>query len=355
MFAVNIVRLALIGTLALAVSAHAQVFNDAAAEPEPVSNRNGNFVITPSNPETATDPNLFELSDPIVEFGTDHAARMMMPVEIGGFGPYPFIIDTGSQRTIVATELAERLALPALPSVGIISLAGPVTLPSVRLDAMHFGGHKIDSLAALTIKRSDMGSLGVIGLDSLVDKRLIMDFAKRRMEVGESRRAKAVRDDGDTIVVRARSRFGQLILVNSRLDSQRVNVILDTGAELSVGNMALFSKLKTNRLLVPPEPTKLVTVTGAEVPALFTVVRRLTIGSATLDNVPMVFLDAAPFEQLGLGDKPAMLLGMGMLRLFDRIAIDFGHRHVDFHLAPSEAEQERMRLADRMTAEALAR
>jgi len=321
--------LALLNVLAIAGPAAAQPMDPA----DLVGAADGHFVITPSNPEAAADPSAFQLNAPLLTIGSDVGERMTMPVEIGGLGPYPFVIDTGSQRTIIATELAQRLALPPLPPVEIVSMAGRVTVSAVQLEALRFGEHAIGSLAALTIARADMGGMGIIGLDSLRDKRLTLDFAKRRMEIGASRRASASRDE-DSIVIRARSRYGQLILMNSRIDGRRVNVILDTGAELSIGNMALFRSLKLKRLIVPPRPTVLMSVTGIEVPAQFAVVRRLSIGSAAMDNVPMVFLDAAPFDELGLGDKPAMLLGMGMLRLFDRIAIDFGHRHIDFHLAP---------------------
>jgi len=350
-------RLAVINALALAGTALAEPLPaQLADEADLVGSPDGHFVITPSNPDAATDPGAFELNEPLTTIGADPGLRMTMPVEIGGLGPYPFIIDTGSQRTIIATELAECLALPPLPPVEIISMAGRVTVSSVRLDALSFGEHAVDSLAALTIARADMGSLGIIGLDSLEDKRLTLDFGKRRMEIGKSRRPSEVRQDDDAIVVRARSKFGQLILMNSRVDGRRVNVILDTGAEISVGNMALFRSLKLKRLVVPPTPTVLTSVTGIAIPAQFAVVRRLTIGAARMENVPMVFVDAAPFEELGLGDKPAMLLGMKMLRLFDRIAIDFGHRHIDFHLASAAgAQSQRLRLADSAAAGAAPR
>lgn len=293
----------------------------------------GQSTITPSNPDISSDAAAFQLADPLLPLGFDTGDRMTMQVKIAGVGPYNFLIDTGSQRTIIATELARHLALPALPPVAIISMAGPATVSAVQLTGLRFGDHAIDQLAALSIARADMGGLGIIGLDSLRDKRLTMDFAKRRMEVSESRRA-PMRVEDDMIVVRAKSKFGQLILVNSRVDGANVNVILDTGAEFSIGNMALFRSLKLKRLVIPPQPTMITSVTGVDMPALLTVVRRLSVGKVSFDNVPMVFLDAAPFEQLGLGDKPAMLLGMKMLRMFDQVAIDFGYKHVDFHLAP---------------------
>ncbi|MBT2186381.1 retroviral-like aspartic protease family protein [Sphingobium nicotianae] len=291
----------------------------------------GKFVITPNLPNETPDPARFQLTDQFVPISKDQADRMTMPVRIGTSGTYDFVIDTGSQRTIVAKEIAQRLALPVLSPVEIVSMAGRVTVDTVKLDGLTFGDHAVDNLDALSIAHNDLGGAGIIGLDSLKGKRLTMDFQRRKMDVGRSRRG-SDRNDANTIVVEARSKFGQLILVDSKIDGRRVNVILDTGAELSVGNMALFNNLKLKKLVIPPQPTTLTSVTGITVPAQFTVVRRITIGAVTLDNVPMVFLDAAPFDELGLGDKPAMLLGMRMLRLFDQVAIDFGNRRVDFHM-----------------------
>ena len=38
--------------------------------------------------------------------------RVTIPISIDGKGPWPFVIDTGSQRTVIARDLAQRLALP---------------------------------------------------------------------------------------------------------------------------------------------------------------------------------------------------------------------------------------------------
>ncbi|HWJ71154.1 MAG TPA: retroviral-like aspartic protease family protein [Sphingobium sp.] len=306
----------------------------------------GDFIITPSNSATTLAPDHFAVTEQPIRIGRDDGERMTMPVEIIGGGTYDFVIDTGSQRTIIATELAAKLAMLQLPPVEIVSMAGRVTVAAVILNGLKYGDHVVERMTALSIAQRDLGSAGIIGLDGLRDKRLTLDFRTRRMEVGTSRRAPRKQEsDPDTIIVEARSRLGQLILVDSRIDGKRVNVILDTGAELSVGNMALFNRLKLKRLVIPPTPTTLTSVTGAQVPALFTVVRNISIGTVRLGNVPMVFLDAAPFAELDLADTPAMLLGMRMLRMFDQVAIDFGSRHVDFHLKSGAADGS-SRLAD---------
>ncbi len=308
------------GVLAAALLAAPAV----AVEPAPAASDVADIPPLPTLPDPAVD---------LLRIGADLADRMTLAVEISDAGPYPFIIDTGSHRSIVATELAKRLGLQELPPVEIVSMAGRETVAAVQLIKLAFGTQIVNDLPALSIAHDDLGSAGLIGLDSLQDKRVTLDFHKRQLTIGKSAPARSFSKwDNNTIVVQAQRTLGQLILVDSRLDGKRVNVILDTGAEMSVGNMALFNKLKLKNLVVPPQPTVMKSVTGQPVAAQFTVVRPLQIESVTLHNVPMVFVDAAPFKELGLADKPSMLLGMGMLRLFDRVANDFGSRHVDFDL-----------------------
>ena len=270
-----------------------------------------------------------------IDLGADKANRLTLPVHIAGAGPFPFIIDTGSMRTIVSTELAQQLALTSGGRVDIISMAGPATLDTVRLDHLAFGDDELSDVSALTVNRAHLGGAGLIGLDSLRDKRVVMDFRANNMTIADSRGQRRETHAPDEIIVRARSKLGQLILVDSRVAGQKVSVILDTGAQVSVGNMALFKKLKRERLVVPPQPITLTSVTGTAVQAQYTIVRKIEVGNVTLANVPIVFVDAAPFIELGYKERPAMLLGMEMLQLFDRIAIDFGRREVNFLLPQS--------------------
>ena len=47
----------------------------------------------------------------VVAIGPD--PRLTIPVMINGSGPYPFVLDTGSDRTVISSELAAILKLPA--------------------------------------------------------------------------------------------------------------------------------------------------------------------------------------------------------------------------------------------------
>ena len=326
--------------LAAAIAGPVAAVQDAtpAANAVPVETGNAVPVLT-SQPDTPLD---------FLRIGVDMADRMTLPVQIGAAAgsTYPFIIDTGSHRSIVASELAARLSLPSLPPVEIVSMAGRETVAAVHLDEMRFGSQVISDLPVLSIAHDTLGSAGLIGLDGLQNKRVTLDFKKRQLAIGRTAPASFVNYDRNTIVIQAKSKLGQLILVNSRIDGKRVNIILDTGAEISVGNMALFRNLKQQKLVEPPRKVQITSVTGTSIEAQYTVVRKIVIDSVTLNNVPMVFLDAAPFAELDLAEKPAMLLGMRMLRMFDRVAIDFGNRHVDFSLPESGSRS----LSERMLA-----
>ena len=56
----------------------------------------------------------------------------------------------------------------------------------------------------------------------------------------------------------------------------------------------------------------------------------LKIEDMQLDNLPIMFADGPAFTQLGLSKRPAMILGMRDLRVFDRVAIDFAARQILF-------------------------
>jgi hypothetical protein len=67
----------------------------------------------------------------------DHL-QIAVPVRINGFGPYEFLVDTGSQLTIVEPALAAEVGLTPLASGGVISVTRYAEVPMAlagRVDA----------------------------------------------------------------------------------------------------------------------------------------------------------------------------------------------------------------------------
>lgn len=260
--------------------------------------------------------------------------RVTIPIHIDGKGPWNFVIDTGSQRTVISRDLAEKLALPMRRQVTIVSMTGRSEAHTVAVPRLGYGAVTVDGIEAPVLEADNLGAAGLLGLDSLHAKRLLLNFRTGRMEISDSRKAWR---DPHAIIVEARRRKGQLILLDSDVNGMKVNIILDTGTHLSVGNMALMTKLIRKKRAPAINPVSLVSVTGETLDGQLGRIAQIRMGSILLKDMPVMFADAQPFSELGLRDKPALLLGIHALKMFDRVAIDFGRGKIDFLMPEGSA------------------
>ena len=283
--------------------------------------------------------------DDAIALGTDRSDRMTVPVSVAGSEALPFIIDTGAERTVISRQLADRLGLAAGPVRNLVTVTGSGKVNTVIVPELELSGTRVKEIEAPALDRAHLGAHGMLGLDSLQSRRVLLDFKKGEMKVVPSRRQED--SDPDTIVVTARSRYGQLILVQSRLLGERIQVIIDTGAETSIGNLALLNKLAQRKKMPRLVPVSVTSVTGQSMPAQFAQIDRIQIGGVALNNIPVAFADAEPFKRFGLANKPALLLGMDALRLFDRVSVDFANKQVRFMLPDSSSLDKRTLVAAR--------
>jgi len=256
-------------------------------------------------------------------------SRMTVEVLVNRRGPYRFLVDSGADSSVVGLRIAQELQLaPGTPAI-LNSMTSSARVERVLVDELSLGPITVRNLEVPALLESDMGGDGIVGIDALGAQRLMMDFEKRVIRVEDARRpAKWV---GDEIVVTARRRRGQLILTKVRAAGFPVEAVVDTGAELTIGNLALRDKLiRKNR-------DKFFTVgatgvTGVTIQLQMAYIRELELGKVTLQNVPMAFADVPPFEVFGLSQQPALLLGTDLLETFRRVSLDFRARKVRFQL-----------------------
>jgi predicted aspartyl protease len=268
----------------------------------------------------------------IVASQSDRYSRMTVPVMIEGQGPFRFMIDTGAQATVVTRALRDRLALPSLGRATLVGMAATKDVELVRLNGLEFAARVFDAIHAPILEEAHIGADGILGLDSLQDLRVLVDFRKQTIAVDDSRALGGNR--GYEIVVRARSKLGRLIITDAEVDGVRTAVIIDTGAQGSMGNLALQRRLRSRH----GASVTTTDVTGATLTSPLGVARTVEIASMSLNNLPIAYADAPAFAALGLQRKPAMVLGISDLRLFDRVAIDFAQRSVLFDL-PAGSER----------------
>ncbi|MFY8048643.1 MAG: retroviral-like aspartic protease family protein [Erythrobacter sp.] len=258
--------------------------------------------------------------------------RLTVPVHIDGSGPFDFLIDTGSQATAVTREINATLGLRSAGTATLVGMASRRAVEMVEVGRLDIGSHTITDLAAPLLEREHVGADGIVGLDSLQDLRVMIDFRDQTIALEDVRKRETSKR-GFEIVVRAHEKLGQLLITDAIVEGVRATVIIDTGAQASLANNALREKIRTQRA------SEVVTtdVNGVDLVGQMSLMRSLSIEGLSLTNVPLTFADTPAFEALGLNDTPALSLGMQHLALFDRVAIDFANRRVMFDVPPEIA------------------
>ena len=287
-----------------------------------------------------------------LDYSPDSLDRMTVPVIVDGHGPFRFIVDTGAERTVISRELADRLSLDASSNVRLASVADVQTVATVMIPRLGVGRRSVDDIQAPTLSQHNLGADGLLGVDGLRNQLVLFDFENQQMWLSRSeppnQSRTGTRVDSlppGTIVVTARSRLGRLILADARVDGQRVWAIIDTGSAVSVGNNLLRERLLRRGRIQTPVPVELTSVTGAKVIMNYSRTGRIQLGQAQITDLPIAFADVQLFRELGLDNRPALLIGMDALRLFRRVSIDFATRRVRFTPGPSGGFNAPLRVA----------
>jgi hypothetical protein len=302
--------------------------------------------ITPAPPADGAAP-------AVMETAFDPASRMTAPVLLDGAGPFPFVIDTGANISVVSAELAQRLGLASAGAAPVHGIAGVIDAPLVRLGRLSVGQVSTVIERAPALPRAQLGVDGLLGMNVLRNRRLLMDFRRQRIEIARSgprpsaQPTRSVTNDdrrNPTFVVAARIRFGQLVIVDAQIAGVKVVAFLDSGSQGTIGNLALRNAVAKRN----PNFTEgliraqLLSATGQRTTAEFAAMPPLRLGGLLIGNLTAAFADLHIFAIWDLLDRPAILVGVDVLREFNAVEIDYGLRAVTFR-PPAEAMSDKLR------------
>jgi predicted aspartyl protease len=257
-------------------------------------------------------------------------SRLFINVRVNDKGPFRFVVDTGADRSVIGSGLAAQLKLPAETPVQLRGIIGNQQVPTVLIETLTMGSSNVDTIIAPALPERFLGAQGIVGIDALAEQRVRLDFDAKTVTIQDSR-IPAPPEAGE-IVVTARRQRGQLILTQASVDGRRTYAVIDTGLELSLGNLAMLKELRRSRGAVPLQTITMQSVTGETFTARLTLLPELRVGGITLKNVNVAFTDAPPFDLFGLDKQPALLLGTDVLQAFKRLSLDFKNRKVRFTL-----------------------
>lgn len=277
-----------------------------------------------------------------IKFKDDRSDRMTVAVRVSGAGPFQFLVDTGADRTSVSRELAGKLGLRSGESAAVHTIAGESIVATAVVPSIQLTRRPVKVSDAPVLESENIGADGIIGVDALRSQSVLFDFENDTLSIVPSYRSD-FHEDANVIVVQATRKNGRLVFTDAIANGHPVAVVVDTGAQISIGNEALRDELIGRGLVDPSQKVDLQSVTGSLITGDYMFVREVEIGGITLKNLAIVFADAHTFRELKLDQRPALLLGMNAIRAFKKVSIDFANSK--FRVVLPESSQLDVRLA----------
>ncbi len=269
----------------------------------------------------------------------DHIGRVVVPVMVNGQGPFRFIVDTGANHSTISPRLARQLGLKAAEEASIVldGITGTAQVSFVTIDRLQAGDLTIGSTDLPVVWAPVMaGADGILGAAGLTEKSLLIDF--QRNQVAISRGVKPEVRANSTRIHGLHSVPG-LITVASRVGGVPVLAVIDTGAERTLGNLALRDALRARRM--HGVLAQMTSVYGATKEVEVGEILRappIVIDALRINDVAIVFGEFHIFNVWRMQDRPAMIIGMDVLGTVASLSIDFKNQDVYVSSLPGRSD-----------------
>jgi hypothetical protein len=291
--------------------------------------------VTPGTPTPQTDipaEVVVEAPEPKYVAPTlrDRIGRIWAPVLINGKGPYRLVLDTGASHSAIIARVADSLGVAAqqADTVMVRGVTGSAIVPTVHVDRLEVGELLIEPTTLPIVADVFGGAEGVLGREGMPDKRIYADFGKDRLVISHSHREHA--GEGFSIVPLKLTKAG-LLVADVRVGSVWTQAIIDTGAQMTVGNLALRDALTK----YPPKDASIEDIIGVTLDLQrgdTITAPPMSIGTLRLHRARITFADMFLFEHLKLTREPTMMLGMDVLGTFDILVIDYRLKEMQIRL-----------------------
>jgi predicted aspartyl protease len=261
----------------------------------------------------------------------DRIGRIWAPVYINGKGPFRLVLDTGADHSCVIAEVARALGLTLDDSapVRVRAVTGEATVSSIKVESLLIGDLLIKDSRLPVVADALGGAEGVLGNEELTGRRVFIDFHHDLITISRSHYRSAA--PGFLTVPFSGDR-NRLLTVETELAGVRTKAIIDTGAQISVGNLALRDALLNRKLREPVSVELIAGVTGEIQKGEGRSAPAIEFGPFKLLLPHMTFADARIFEYWHLQSEPALLIGMDVLGLLDALVIDYQLRELQLRV-----------------------
>jgi predicted aspartyl protease len=254
----------------------------------------------------------------------DSIGRIWAPVLIDGKGPYRLVVDTGATSSAVTERAALSLGNSKDNTTRVTGFTGSAVVPTIHVHSLEVGELLIGPSELPVLADVFGGAQGVLGYEGLANKRIYADFTRDRLEISRSR-GEPPRFDFEVVPVTVQN---GLLVAEVKVGWVRCRAIIDTGAQATVGNLALREALMSNpqsRL----SQDEVIGVTmdvqkGDDIPA-----PSITMGQHVhITGARITFGDMYVFRHWKYTNTPTLAIGMDLLGSFDTLVIDYNRREL---------------------------
>ena len=253
----------------------------------------------------------------------DAQGRPMIDVMLNGSGPFRLVLDTGAAHTGLSAAAIETLALREAGRARVHGASGVQETPIYRLETVAVGALERRGLIAAMLPNnpSAEGHAGVLGASTFLGARISFDFAADVFSVDDSAPRAPLSGPHRTTVS---FRHQTLAYCPVSVNGIEASAVIDTGARRTIANAELRAALGFAADDARLRAVENIGGATAHTTATFAAeARSIALAGHDFGGFEIAFADLAVFPQLGLADRPGLILGMDILRRARTLTLDY--------------------------------
>jgi Aspartyl protease len=253
----------------------------------------------------------------------DAYGRPTAKVMLNGQGPFSFLVDTGSTTTVLAARHVETLGAPITGIAKVAGTTGVAETPVARLALIETGAVTKKDMRVAILPDANLARVdGILGADIFAGRKLVFDIQAKTVRVETARRSVRAMTRTNLKV-----RNGLLAEIDGRVGSVATKLMLDTGAQNCIANMALDRALRgAYPRLMRVNDVSIYGVTGHVITGQYLALPKVEMRAFAVKDATAVAADAPIFDIWGLNDEPAMIVGVNLLSRLRSFSIDYRNK-----------------------------
>jgi len=267
--------------------------------------------------------------DYMLDAWVDIYGRPTAKVTINGKGPFQFMVDTGSTTTVIAARHLEAIGGVVVSEAMVAGTTGTAMMPVTELAKLQTGVVSRENLRVAVLPDAGLAQAdGILGGDVFVGRKLVFNIRDKQVRIEPSKRQSRTAPLGNM-----RVRNGLLAEVEGKVGNVSAKLMLDTGAQNCIANMALSDALmRAHPRLERIENVRVYGVTGHKLVGQFIALPKVDLKAFAVKDAGCVAAAAPIFDIWDLNREPAMIVGVNLLSRLDSFSIDYGAKVFDAKL-----------------------